>query len=125
MDRKKEALEYLQKGFEWNPTVADFARGHGQIALELGLKDVALASYKSAITVAPTRGSLHFGLANVQFETDMLEDAVASYRRAIQLVPTFADAYNNLGNALRTLGRFDEAVDGENNFTQKAFHLVS
>ena len=39
-----------------------------------------------------------------------LSDAVGAYKRAIQLQPNFPEAYNNLGNALREMGRSDEAI---------------
>ena len=39
-----------------------------------------------------------------------LTEEVALYRRALELNPDFAEAHNNLGNALRKLGKFDEAV---------------
>jgi Flp pilus assembly protein TadD len=35
---------------------------------------------------------------------------VASFRQAVNLKRDFAAAHNNLGNALRELGRLDEAV---------------
>lgn len=40
----------------------------------------------------------------------MLEGAVAAFRRALQIRPGSAPLYNNLGNALRELRRYEEAV---------------
>ena len=37
--------------------------------------------------------------------------AEASHRRAIELEPNFSLAYSNLGNVLKDLERYDEAVD--------------
>jgi tetratricopeptide (TPR) repeat protein len=38
-----------------------------------------------------------------------LEEAVAAFQSAIEIDQNFAEAHNNLGNALRELGRLDEA----------------
>ena len=39
-----------------------------------------------------------------------LEESIASYRRALAIKPDYAKAHYNLGNALKDLGRTDEAV---------------
>lgn len=43
-------------------------------------------------------------------EQGALEQALAAYWRAIEVRPRHAAAYYNLGNALRRLRRYDEAV---------------
>jgi tetratricopeptide (TPR) repeat protein len=46
----------------------------------------------------------------IYYEQGRLEAAIGAYRRALALQPVFPEAYNNLGNALRELGRADEAI---------------
>jgi len=39
---------------------------------------------------------------------------VDSYKKAIEIDPKYALAYNNMGNALKNIGRFDDALASYN-----------
>jgi len=55
-------------------------------------------------------GALHL-LSVVMVHTKRWEDGVALLDRALAIEPNFWEAHNNRGNALKELGRFDEAFE--------------
>ncbi len=46
----------------------------------------------------------------IYYEQGKLDAAIDAYQRALAAEPNFPEAYNNLGNALREVGRAEEAI---------------
>ena len=46
----------------------------------------------------------------MSFEEGDAEQALVCFRQALAKKPDLSDAYNNMGNALKELGRFEEAT---------------
>ena len=53
-------------------------------------------------------------------DTGKLDDALASYAKALAIAPDYAEAHYNLGNALRTQGKFEAAVQALQTASEKA-----
>ncbi len=91
----------------------DRAEAHnelGNVRLELGWLDGAVAAYRRAVGLRPDFAEAHNNLGWALQELDKLDEAVAAHRRAIALKPGFASAHKNLGVAGRKLGWTDGAM---------------
>ena len=70
----------------------------------------ALAACRKLLAVVPTQPAV-LGLAGLlSLQLDDASEAVGFLALAVQLKPDAADLHYNLGNALRRLGRLDEAI---------------
>jgi len=81
----------------------------GNILLDQGKTDEAIAEYRKAIELDPRHAwpdnNLGFTLSGQQ-KTD---EAIAEYRKAIELDPSLALPHKNLANILREQGKTEEA----------------
>jgi Flp pilus assembly protein TadD len=76
-----------------------------------GNVDAALASYTSAIRVAPRFGVAYLNRANAYLYKPNFQAAITDANKAIELtVPKMADAYNIRGTAKAALGDYDGAL---------------
>jgi CHAT domain-containing protein/Flp pilus assembly protein TadD len=71
--------------------------------------DRAIVAYQRAIARDPKFAAAYNNLGVVLAERELLDQAIACYRQATQLDPTPIQ-FANLGNALRSAGRIDEAL---------------
>jgi tetratricopeptide (TPR) repeat protein len=70
----------------------------------------AIASYRSAIALAPQRADVHISLGLAQLHNDDLESSIASYQTAIGIDSTHVVATYNLGLALEQRGDLNEGI---------------
>jgi len=82
---------------------------------------LAEAAYKEVLRIIPTQPDALHMLGVAAFQQDRFEEAERLLAMAIPRIPKPALAYYNYGNALRKLGRFDDAI----NALIKAFELDS
>jgi len=81
-----------------------------KIAVEAGQFDVARKIVTRAITRAPNPLFLTLGLAGIEQRAGRYVAALAAADRVVAIGPNFADGHKARGDALRRLGRIDEAV---------------
>ena len=81
-----------------------------KIAVAAGQYDVARKIVTQAIARAPYPLSLTLGLAQIEQRAGRYAAALAAANRVIAIGPNFADGHKARGDALRQLGRIDEAV---------------
>ena len=79
-------------------------------ALERVDAAAARQAYESALERWPASVAARIGQGNAAYAMHDLEGAAAAYARATQEHPAAADAWNNLAQALRELGRRDDAL---------------
>lgn len=79
-------------------------------ALERVAPAAARRAYESALARWPASLAARIGQGNAAYAMRDLEGASAAYARAAQEHPEAADAWNNLAQALRELGRREEAL---------------
>jgi tetratricopeptide (TPR) repeat protein len=70
----------------------------------------ARRAYETALARWPASAAARIGQGNAAYAMRDLEGAAAAYARATRDHPGAADAWNNLAQALRELGRREEAL---------------
>ncbi len=82
----------------------------GNVLLERGATDDALAQFQAAVQSNPSYADARINLANALLEKNQPGDAIAEFRAAIQAQPYSSAGHYNLGNALLRIGRVDDAI---------------
>jgi tetratricopeptide (TPR) repeat protein len=82
----------------------------GQLYLQTGRGESAIAEYRQALATAPDQAEARVNLGNALFRAGRLKEAIAQYLQAVQINPNDAEARNNLGNALRPDGDLPGAI---------------
>jgi tetratricopeptide (TPR) repeat protein len=100
----------------WLDTIAKNRRawialnGLGNIAVDEGNLDKALAWFRKCVEIKPDHVRAINNIANVLKRKGEIEEAIREYRRAIALDPTYFDAYYNLCILYVQENRIEEAV---------------
>jgi len=81
----------------------------GDLRLEEGRMDDAIAEYRRSLALNPDSASTHYNLGFALSVRGRRDEAMMQFRDAIRLDPDYAQAHNNLGALLRLAGRVDEA----------------
>jgi tetratricopeptide (TPR) repeat protein len=77
-----------------------------------GRPSEALRHFTQALNCRPPDPAPIFAdLGLAQAGLGQFEDALSSYDKALAARPNYAEALNNRGNAFRSLGRFEEALE--------------
>jgi tetratricopeptide (TPR) repeat protein len=90
--------------------LAAVAFERGDILLDRGRIEEALASYDEALAIQPDNAEALSNRGLGLRALGRLEDALASFDRALACRPANPDALSNRGVALHELGRFDKAL---------------
>ncbi|WP_420969878.1 tetratricopeptide repeat protein [Bradyrhizobium sp. B120] len=94
----------------------------GAIELDFGHHERAYTLLQTAVTAAPSLAPARIALADVLIATQRTEQAVAQYRKAIELAPTSVDAHAAYANALRKLGRDEQASGMHADMVKRQLH---
>jgi rhomboid protease GluP len=108
-DTHRAAVE-LQKAIQADPKNAYAVYTLGTVYQTQKEFDKAKGEYLKAGQINPKIGYPHVGLASVASEQGDDELAVREYRRALELDPELESANYMLGESLRKLKRWDEAI---------------
>jgi predicted O-linked N-acetylglucosamine transferase (SPINDLY family) len=126
----EEAVICYRRAAELQPDNVEAHNNMGTAFQGLGKLEEAVACYRRALELRPEHATAHSNLGAAFHIQGKLEEAVACYRRALELRPDYVllpgvvgpsaragessrgavKLLSNLGNALRDLGRLDEAV---------------
>ncbi len=82
----------------------------GNLLMDRGDVDAAIASYQQALTYDPDYAYAHNDLATALLAKGRTEEAILNLQRALELQPDYPEANCNLGNALLAKGRVDAAI---------------
>jgi tetratricopeptide (TPR) repeat protein len=82
----------------------------GDVYLEQGRLDDAIAEYQKALNIHPDCVQAHVDLAVAYRQQGKLDDSIAECREALRHKPDFAGAHLDLGLALRREGKTDQAI---------------
>ena len=125
LGNKREAAAALSQSLDLQPNQLSTLNVLANTLCDLGEFDQAIVCFNHAIQAQPMEAGLVFNLGNCwlrkttrifggakspQERAQGLNNAVAYFQKALTLSPKYRDASNNLGNALRELGRMDEAI---------------
>jgi serine/threonine-protein kinase len=108
------AIQHFQKAITIAP---DLSLAHNNLGAALYDKfgtDRAIGHFRKAIEIDPKNADAHFNLGNVLTNINDLDGAVTHYRKALVLNPNDAEALCTLGQALRSQGKFAEALQSLN-----------
>ncbi len=107
-ERYADAADAFQRSIDVMPHIgaSHFNLANAQFAL--GRVDEAIASYQTALGLAPNAAT-HNNLGNCLASLRRFPEAIAAFESAIQLDPQFSGAHSNLGRALQRTGNMEAA----------------
>jgi superkiller protein 3 len=82
----------------------------GNLLLQKGKVDEAIAHYKNALQISPDSAQAHDNLGNALLQEGKVDEAITHLQKALQIKPGFAQGHLVLGNALLQEGKVDEAI---------------
>ncbi len=106
-----DAQTLYQQTLEKNPNSWMAHNNLGNLLLQKGEVEPALAEFRAALAIRPNYAEAHNNLGNTLLQQGHIDEALPHLQRAVEIKPIFADADNNLGNALMQKGRGDEAIE--------------
>jgi tetratricopeptide (TPR) repeat protein len=77
---------------------------------EQGRYDLALASYRKVLKLAPEYDLIHFSLGELFLKLQLREEALASFLKVVEITPDSGAAYDRLGLLYNELGRPGESL---------------
>ena len=77
----------------------------------LGQLDLAIDSYKKAVSIMPDYAEAYLNMGVARKEQGKLNEAINAYTRALSLKPDYAEAYLNMGVARKEQGKLNEAIN--------------
>ena len=108
-DQIQQALDFIDTLSKDYPDESLLFNIRGACYAGLGQLDIAVQSYKKALSIKPDYAKAHYNLGGALQELDKLHDSAKSYKNAIAIEPEYAQAHNNLAIVLRELDQLDEA----------------
>ena len=108
-DQIQQALDFIDTLSKDYPDESLLFNIRGACYAGLGQLDIAVQSYKKALSIKPDYAKAHYNLGGALQELDKLHDSAKSYKNAIVFEPENAQAYNNLAIVLRELNQLEEA----------------
>ena len=105
----QQALDFIDTLSKDYPDESLLFNIRGACYAGLGQLDIAVQSYKKALSIKPDYAKAHYNLGGALQELDKLHDSAKSYENAIALEPENAQAHNNLAIVLRELDQLEEA----------------
>ena len=108
-DQTQQALDFIDTLSKDYPDESLLFNIRGACYAGLGQLDIAVQSYKKALSIKPDYAKAHYNLGGALQELDKLHDSAKSYKNAIALEPENAQSHNNLAIVLRELNQLEEA----------------
>ena len=141
LDPETSGIRDRADNFQSNPAPRDAKALNdlGELLLQTGATDKAVAAFQKAIELEPKSGRAHSNLARALAGRGSFGEAVPLYEKAISLLSddkAKADAWNGLGNAHRKLNDYNKAIhayqkalaladEGQDLLTRTRFSLLS
>lgn len=108
--RFEEAVNYIDRSLELDPTYAEALNNRGFVSLATGDIDAALDFTTRALQASPSFGKARQMMGNILMAQERYEEALHQYRQALPTSRNKHLVLNNKGQALAALGRLDKAV---------------
>jgi serine/threonine-protein kinase len=109
-DDAEQARVAVERAEALAPESPDTRKGRGRyLHVVRGDAASALAEYRAALRVAPSRSDLLDAAAEAEADLAMWSDAVVDLEQAVRVDPQSPDVLNDLGIAYMRLRRFDDA----------------
>ena len=109
-DDYEEALIYLDKAIELDPTNSEAYRIRGHIWTDIDKRELAIDDYSTAITYDPDNEDL-FGLRGLAYyDSDKYQEAIDDYTKVLTMNPYEIFIYNSRGDAWMKLSNYGNAI---------------
>jgi len=82
----------------------------GDLLLQAGRFDEAIARYRRSLELNPKSASTHYNLGYALSALGRRDEALVQFTGALAIDPDYAQAHNNLGALLQVAGQLDEAL---------------
>ncbi|HEY2882004.1 MAG TPA: tetratricopeptide repeat protein, partial [Pirellulales bacterium] len=83
----------------------------GNVLLQAGKIDEAIAHYQQAVAIKPDYAEAHANWGTALAAADRFDEAIEHFQKAINLKQSYALAYNDLAQVLAKLGRTAKAIE--------------
>ena len=100
----EQAAELLQRFLSLCPTDAEAHYGLGEVWLELGQLEAAIASFQTALQLDSGYLEAYDALINTQIQAEDWQSAIQLALRSLQLYPQWSPAFIHLGYCLQQQG---------------------
>jgi predicted O-linked N-acetylglucosamine transferase (SPINDLY family) len=115
-----EALDYLHKAIQYNPTASELYNQLGVIYCQLKEYDKGIEYCQKAITLKPNLSEGYYNLGLAYQHQKSFEMALTYYQKALLYAPQQPTLQNQIGNVLQEMGKIKESL----NFYKKAVSLA-
>jgi tetratricopeptide (TPR) repeat protein len=112
------AIEAGTKRIDLNPNNAEAHKGLGEIDLQQGRHDDALAEFLAALLINPRDAESYTGISQVYLRSGRFAEAQETSRRALEIDPAQKAARYALATSLLRLGRTEEGAKELEHFQQ-------
>jgi len=82
----------------------------GQVLLDKGKADEAMAQFQEARELNPKFDMAYYNIGFVFFKNGRMDEAMTEFQKCLEINRNNVDAHNNLGSALMQKGRVDESI---------------
>lgn len=108
--RTQEAIEAFEAALRISPSIPEIHLNLGNLYLSQNKLDIALEKFQTAARFRPNYADAIIGLAKAFKAKGDCTAAMVQLRQVVQQEPLNAKANLELGNVIRELGQFDEAL---------------
>lgn len=98
LNRLDEALDYVSKGVEINPTLPNAHNSKGSVLHKMGRILEAKAAFQEAIRWNPNYANAHFNLGLVLYQTGNKTSALQEFQKTLKIDPNHTMAKLQLQN---------------------------
>ena len=82
----------------------------GNVFLQQGRLDEAMAQYREALEINPHQADVHNNLGNALLQKGRIDEEMAQYQESLEINPYLAEPHCDFANAFLQKGRLDEAM---------------
>jgi len=107
----KNSLTLFEHALQVTDNNSQMHNNLGNVLLEKGKLQQAIAHYTSALEINPNYGEAYINLGVALANQGKLEEAIKHYSAALKLKPNSPELHNNLGVALFGRGHIPAAID--------------
>ena len=108
--RLPRRLRKMKRGLQLAPNSDQGYLRLGNVYLQTGQKDEAIAQFKKAIEVNPYYWVIHRDLGRAYYSIGENEKAVAEFQQVTQLQPENAEGWSNVATADLRMGKLEDSI---------------
>jgi len=122
----QESIRLLGQAYRVNPQDWRVRQLFALNYVVLGIRDGAVAEFRTAVSLNPSNAELHYQLARFYHSDGLIQESVDESGKALAIFPDYPEVYENLGLCYEALGEdqlarqnFTRAIELLDKFEQK------